>query len=349
MDGTGAGEPLTLLGLVEPARWQRLQDHFSSLLGIPLRTVGASRALVVNPSWPPGMDAEQTIRLLHMGEELEALISLTEPSRQTSSLTTDLGVTYAAVPIRATSEQIVAYFVVGPVAVGPRDEEAFRRRLGAAEPEAREFWSCVLSLKLYTFAGIRSALGLLEEVGTSIAQLAHQARQLGAVVPATDKIDHAVVVFHTDRILRSLLEAAILATKADGGSVMAYDAKREALEIRVAEGLRDDVVAKTRLPRGEGIAGLAALGRDILVVDDRTTDPTVRNRMRRPEIASSLLAPLSVDADQEPIGILNLRTAAPGWRFTSEHIELLRRLLDLAGAALGSLRLVFDHARRESS
>src|SRR3989338_8035132 len=73
MAGSGAVEPLSLLSLVEPARWQRLQDHFASVLGIPLRTLSPSRELLVNPSWPPGLPAEQIVSALKVGGGLGQL------------------------------------------------------------------------------------------------------------------------------------------------------------------------------------------------------------------------------------------------------------------------------------
>ena len=189
----------------------------------------------------------------------------------------------------------------------------------------------------------------MEEVGTSIVQLAYQAKQLAAILPSTSKADQAVVTYHKERILHSLLEAATLATKADGGSVMLYDAQHQALQITIAHGLSDTVTASTRLNRGEGIAGLAAAGRRILLIDREVNDERIKIRMSRTELASSLVAPLAPDPTQEPIGVLNLRTADPQRRFTQEHIELLRRLLDLAHIALADLRFIVSQARTAAS
>lgn len=315
----GGSQP-ALLDLVEPRRWQRLQDHFAGVLGIAIRTVTPAHELLVAPSWPATLSADQVVSALKVGEELERLLPARDLPHESSSLTTRLGVTYASVPIRVTDAEVLAYFVVGPMIVGPREDELqFRQRVGAMGLDAPTLWALLLSLKLYTFSGIRSVLSLMEDVGTSLAQLASQAKRLPAVFPA-------------------LLEAAILATRAEGGSVMLYDARREALQITVAHGLSDDVVVGTRLTRGEGIAGLAAEKRAILLVDAQTADPGVRQRMHRSHLTSSLVAALPVDAAQEPLGVLNLRTTNPQRPFSVEHVELLRRLLDIAGAALGSLR-----------
>ena len=347
-DQTAAGCPPALLDLVERQRWQRLQDHFSNVLGIATRTVSPTHELLVNPSWPAGLPVEAVIERLRIGEELDELLPSGELLRDISSLTTSLGLTYAAVPIRVTSEEIVAYFVLGPMIVGPREDELqFRQRVSALGLDTQSLWPLMLSLKLYTFAGIRSVLSLLEEVATSLVQFAYQAKQLATILPPSSRADQAVISYYTNRVLESLLEAATLATKAEGGSVMVYDPRGE-LQIKAAHGLEPHVVHEARLRRGEGLAGLAVAERTILLVDEHTTDERIKSRMTRPELVSSLVAPLATEEGQEPFGVLSLRTSNRQRRFAQEHVELLHRLLDLAGAALGGLRLAVTTSRTPS-
>jgi GAF domain-containing protein len=347
MTGRSGAKVLGLLDLVEASRWQRVQDHFAGVLGIAIRTISPSRELLVNPSWPSGLDVERAVTALKIGDELDELFPSGQGlPQETSSYTNALGVTYASVPIHAAPDQVVGYFVVGPVVVGPREDELqFRQRISAMAMDAQVLWSLLLSLKLHTFASIRSVLNLIGEVGSSLAQLAYQAKQLPELVPVGSVVDQAVVSYYTDRVLHSLLEAAMLATRAEGGSVMLFDAGSDALRIKAAHGLSEEVVAGTTIRRGEGIAGLAVTQRAVLVLDDQTPDARLRQRMGRSELAASLVAPLLLDSDKEAIGVLNLRTANPQRRFLPEHVELLRRLLDLAGAALISLRAAFTASR----
>ena len=88
--------------------------------------------------------------------------------------------------------------------------------------------------------------------------------------------------------------------------------------------------------------------RRILIVDDRVDDQRVRARMQRKQLVSSLVAPLASDTAPEPIGILSLRTTHAEARFTGEHMQILRNLLDLAGMALAHLQGVFNQARSPS-
>lgn len=346
MAGSGATEQLALLSLMEPARWQRLQDHFASVLGIPLRTLSPSREMLVNPSWPPGFPADQMVAALRVGEEIEQLLPGKDLPRAAVSVTTAFGVTYSAVPIRATPEQILGYFIAGPLVAGPREDRAqFRQRVQSSGIDAQEAWSIILSLKPHTYSNIRSLLDLLEEVGSSLVQFAYQANQLMAILPPTYKADQAVVTFYSDRILNALLDVATLATGAEGGSVMIREPQEDTLRIRAAHGLSESVVVETRQRQEEGLSGVATRQRSILLVDDQTVDPFLARLMRRQHLVSSLIAPITLEPDQEPVGVLNLRTANPARRFTPEHVEMLRRLLELTSIALGSLRAAFAKPR----
>ena len=345
--GQAAAQRPSLAEIVEPQRWQQVQDHFASVLGVALRTVSPSRELLSAPSWPPGVHAESVVQLLRVGEELEPLLPPADLPRETSSVTTALGVTYAAVPIHVTPDQIIAYFIVGPLVVGPREDKLqFRQRVSALGADAGAVWSLILTLKPYTFSGIHSLLNLLEAVGTSLVQFAYQANRLAALLPAAaGPVDEAVVRYYTDRLLAALLEVATMVTRAEGGSVMLYDRQEDAWRIRAAQGLSDAVVVETRQKRAEGLAGVAAARRDILLVDNQAADPAVTERMRRRDLESSLIAPLTLDAEPEPVGVLSLRTANRERRFTPEHAEMVRRLLDLTGIALSNLRSAFAKPR----
>jgi hypothetical protein len=351
MGGDGRADGPSLTEFITEERWQRLQDHFAAVLGLGLRTVSASHGLLTAASWPPGADAERMVQLLAIGDELDRLLPPGEPPRQPTSTVTPLGVSYASVPIRSAGELIIAYLVVGPLIVGAREDElAFGRRAASLGLEAKALWPVLLSLRLYTFTGIRAVMVLLEEVGRALAELGYSAQQLSAILPSAGRVDQAVVAYYTDRVLDSLLHAATLATRADGGSVMLYDEARERLRIRAAQGLSEEVVSSAALKPGEGLAGLAAQQNRILLLDRETADPELAARMHRPELASSLVAPLKADRERHPFGVLSLRSKDPTRPFTQEHVELLRSLLDLAAAALSSLRLVFGrpHAPRKS-
>ena len=320
-----------MLELIESSLWQRLQDRFTHVFGVPIRTIRPSHQLLTQPSWPQGLDVDQLVNTLHVGEELDQLIPPHQAPTAPSTSTTSFGVTYAAVPIQLPPAQPIAYFILGPMVVGSREDALqFNQRTSALGLDAQQLWPLLISLKLYTFASIRSAINLIEEVGGSLLEVACHTRSLSQV----DGTVKDAMVRRADSIVSALLRAAMLATRAEGGSVMLYDPREDALRLRVAEGLSDAVVASARLRRGEGLAGLAASRHTVLLIDREVRDAQITSRMKRPELASSLITPLASGSQANLIGVLNLRTTNLFDRFTQDHALLMQRLAELASLAL---------------
>lgn len=324
-----------MLELIESSLWQRLQDRFTHVFGVPIRTIRPTHELLTQPSWPQGLDVDQLVNTLRVGEELELLVPRGRTPTTPSTTTTSVGVTYAAVPIQLAPAPPFAYFILGPMVVGSREDVLqFSRRVSALGLDAQRVWTLLISLKLYTFAGIRSAINLIEEVGGSLLEVACQTRSLSSPrFPSGGGLKDADAQ-RTESIAHALLETAMLATKAEGGSVMLYDPCEDALRLRAAQGLSETVVANARLKPGEGLAGLAAARHEVLLIDREAHDAQVASRMRRPELASSLIAPLALSAHAHPIGVLNLRTTNVFHRFTQDQIALMQRLAELASLAL---------------
>ena len=341
MASAGAEKFLRLTDVIEEKRWLRLQDCFSNVLGMLVRTVSSSRDLLVEPSWGSlRQPTESLIDGLRIGDELESLLPFQNPPKTVSILTVPLGLTYALVPIhlRTGVERLVAYFIIGPAIVGVRENESqFCKRAEALGLNADRIWPLLLFLRSYTHSGFRQAIELLDEVGSSLIEFAYQLHPSHLALASSTLAVEARHVTRRDRLLKVLLDAAVKCTGADGGSVMLYTPAGDRLTIAAAVGLSDQVVAQTCSRRGEGIAGVVARECSIRIIDKTHAQERFKSLMQRPELVSSLVASLIPEANQEPIGVLNLRTSRLESRFTQDHVELLRRLLDLASTALSSL------------
>jgi hypothetical protein len=340
MDAEGRVPVVTLPELVAPDQWQRLQDHFADVLGIGLRTCTADRRLIVNPSWPVGLDIQKLTAVFKLGEELDELLPHGQPPTETTTILRPSGISFSVCPLRASPARVAAYFAGGPIVLGRRETaDQLRQRAQMAGTDPSVLWPLMLTIKLYSFGAMRSVLQLLEQVGTTLLQLADEAHRQRPAAP-TD-MDRTAAAYYTDRVSQSLLEAATAVTGAEGGSVMLFDRARGVLQIRAAQGLPADIIRRTEVPPGEGIAGLAMVRGQVLLVDRDTSDPRLAPLLTRTELVSSLVAPLIAATEKAPVGVLNLRSSDPERRFTTEHIHVLQRLLELAGLALGSLRIAF--------
>lgn len=325
-----------LLGI---ERWQRLQTHFCRALGFPLRTLSPARTLLTEPSWPAGLDIQQVTEQFRLGEELADLLPEEAPLKQTAVTSRPLGVSFAAIPMRATADRILAYLIVGPVVLGARERlEAFRRRVEAMGLNPEPIWSALLTIKLYSHSAFKSVLAFLEEAGNTLLELAFQSRQIKAIVPEAGRVDQLVLKHYAQRLCHSLLEVAATATRAEGGSVMLFEEASGAYRIAAAQGLTDELAQSTRLPVGQGIAGLAAERGQILLLDAQVQDPVLRERMQRPRLASSLVAPIMVESSRQvPLGVLNLRTTRSESPFTQKDADFVRKLMELAHTAFSGI------------
>ena len=107
------------------------------------------------------------------------------------------------------------------------------------------------------------------------------------------------------------------------------------LYIKIAKGLKKDIIKNTRLKVGEGIAGLALKERRFLLLDDKLTDKRIKSRLKRPKIKSAVVAPLTIK--DEPLGVMNIGTFRPAVKITPAKIETLQRLIELTESTLADL------------
>lgn len=161
-----------------------------------------------------------------------------------------------------------------------------------------------------------------------IAQLYHR---------VTSQVDHLEALYELGRILNSslsldqILPQALTRTlellHAKTASVMLLDDKGEELSIRLAHGLSDDIVSKTRVRLGERVSGrVAASGEPVLIRGHEGDDPD-----------SSLCVPLL--ANSQVLGVLNIRTKTDGGDFTQQDLDLAIQLANIAAAAIENAEL----------
>jgi len=97
--------------------------------------------------------------------------------------------------------------------------------------------------------------------------------------------------------------------------------------------LDDTVIEQTRMSDDAGIAGLVAQSGQAIRVDADTTEPLIKERMQRPEIASALVAPLRDYRTRQIIGVLSVNRLHQGARFTDDDVQPLEQLIDVASLA----------------
>ncbi|MCZ6781950.1 MAG: GAF domain-containing protein, partial [Proteobacteria bacterium] len=152
----------------------------------------------------------------------------------------------------------------------------------------------------------------------------------GELLQALSEIVESVeLTIHSAELFSRMLEIAVGATGADGGSLMLLDAESRELRISVAIGVEPELWPKIRVPLGEGIAGRAAAdGRPVLLRGkaDRQAFHIMHERL---DVESALCVPLIHDG--QVLGVLNLHHTTRPDTFSQDDLEFMEQLARLDG------------------
>lgn len=235
------------------------------------------------------------------------------------------------VPIAYNDLKVAARIIIGPVIFDR--QEAFDRGKEAARSlgiDKEDLEDALREVKSFTFRGIQLAIGLLEEVSSYLCHLSYERLKMGIGMLESSFADSGKERFASvDNLLRVLLDVTLRAMKAETGSIMLLDQRSGELFIKVARGLKEEVVKNVRVKLGEGIAGRVVRDNRALLLGEEISDPGVRSLLKRPEIQSAVVAPLKVT--DKVIGVLNVSTVEPTNKFTQDNLNLVTHLADRAG------------------
>lgn len=156
-----------------------------------------------------------------------------------------------------------------------------------------------------------------------------------------------------EAVARAILDIVIDMTPAENASLMMPSLKGDSLEIKAAKGKKDrrSRYSEKSLGQifsiGEGIAGIAALTLEPIVILDTKSDPRFQSRSGAVKVGSILSIPL-VFRRKELVGVLNLSNPRP-CAFDEEDLRILSTLAPSAALALRNARLMreIDEINRE--
>jgi diguanylate cyclase (GGDEF)-like protein len=160
--------------------------------------------------------------------------------------------------------------------------------------------------------------------GYGVAPRDRKGELLQALSEVVESVDLTV---HSEELFSRMLEIAVGATGADGGSLMLLDSESRELHIRVAIGVERELWHKIRVPLGDGIAGRAAADARTIVIRgkaDRQTFHVVRERL---DVESALCVPLIRDG--RVLGVLNLHHTSRPDAFSRDDLQFMEQLAHL--------------------
>ncbi len=330
---------ISLKTIIDIGRWQRVQDHFGEVIGVSIRTVDRMGNPITRLSNPTRVCQE--VMRTPAGAALcgkcipASLDDLVKDREWREGYRCHLGLNNFCIPIVAFDQQAVAYILIGPVFLGQRRMiQEYKQKIEILGLRADEFIDCISEVKLFTFSGIQSVIDLISGIACYVAQLGYNRYKLENIIPLP-KIGKMVHRYYMDRILNALLEVSFNTASAEFGSIMLLDEKTGELYIKIARGLKDEIVKNTRLKIGDGVAGLAVKENRFLLLDDKLEDESIESRLKRPEIKSAVVAPFTLK--NEPLGVMNIGTTNPAVKISSEMVETLQRLVELTEITLTDL------------
>ncbi len=183
---------------------------------------------------------------------------------------------------------------------------------------------------------------LLEELKLSNMILKRRMGDLNALYEAGKSIGSTA---NLNELLRQIVVLASTVTEARVGSIMLLDDSGQFLTVEAAIGLDKEIVAATRLPIGESIAGTVALEGEPLIVKDVEEDDRFRRiNKERYGAASLLCCPLRIK--NKVIGVINMANKEDGQAFTENDLRLLTTFASQAAVAVDDANQFEKNRRR---
>ncbi|MBN1871342.1 MAG: PocR ligand-binding domain-containing protein [Candidatus Omnitrophica bacterium] len=333
--------------LVSLEEWQHIQDLISEVLEVTLCTVSREGNVVTKTSRPnrlcnellPGNTNLYTFcGNCLLGSDIKKPITI----KKTTNFKCPFGLDIFMVPIKAVSEDIVTYVVVGPVILKYRKEASvFEEQAKKAGLSLEELTDALIDINVFTYNKLYSITQLVESIFGHIAQTGYHKKRLGELAPALVAMDPLFSRYYEEKILSALLNSCTLALDADSGSVMTLDKNTDSLHIKVSQKLDEDVVSKTNLKMGEGIAGLVAQTAQPIILPKDQDKKGLSGKLKRKDIKSSMIIPfskLNSENAKDLYGVINLNMIRREKDFSEKDITLVKELTNLASIALAAIQ-----------
>ncbi len=153
--------------------------------------------------------------------------------------------------------------------------------------------------------------------------------------------------------LGELLELIMAESKslmrAEGSSLLLYDPERNDLFFEVALGEAGERIKPVRLAMGEGVAGLCAQKREIVISENAATDPRHSKKAddKTAFTTRNLIAAPMIGRNETLIGVLEVVNTVGREHFSGEDAKILQIFARQAGLAIENARLIEKNLQNE--
>lgn len=322
----------TLKELLTVRDWQKIQDNFSAVTDVNIRTVDSTGSLINPPSKPSRFCSEilknnPAVKEKICGSCLPTFLGGRGVVDKNLKITCDFGLCNFIAPLKINNFNVLGYIIAGPVILVMRKpKEYYLKMAEELNVSLEEFWGALMEIRVISTHIAQSLIKLIKDICENILYL-------GYMTLSEEKEEIKTAPKQLNKFLNALLDVAFQVSGADTGSIMFLDKTKEELTIRAAKGIPAEIVNSTKVKLGEGICGLVAKQKSSFLIDDSLQDNRIRKYLNRPNLKSSMVLPINYE--NRTLGVINLGSSEKtDVMFTSQNIRLMNKLLDLTVPAI---------------
>jgi GAF domain-containing protein len=185
-----------------------------------------------------------------------------------------------------------------------------------------------------------------DDLRQELSALQNSVRALSSLYYLSEKITPGVDVL---RLIREILDAALVVLKSTDGSVMLADEETGELVFTVVRGAAAERLQGYRLPHGRGIAGWVAVHRRPQIVRDVRSDPRFYSEIDELfgfNTRSMVCVPIYLD-DGRLLGVVEVLNKIGDREFNDEDLALILIVAQLAATAMRRAERALELADRE--
>lgn len=336
---------ISLADLVNLAEWQKIQDSFSEVLEVTMRTVSLEGKLLTQVSRLSKYCTEIIPKFTYIdnlfGNDAapDAAKKISLIVQNGGSLNLPFGAQLFFVPIKAIGNRDVAYVMVGPLILKSRKTAAeYEVEADKAGIDADTLKDMLIDINVFSYNKAYSMTGLIKDIFSHMAQTGYHKKRLGEIAPEVVELDPLFSKYYEEKILSAMLKTCSLALNADSGSVMVVDKDTKTLHIKVASKIDNKIVNNTSVRLGEGIAGVAAATATPIILPKDKNKNGLAGKMKRRGIKSSMIVPFNKGSNHDVYGVINLNIVRRNAAFSDKDIAIVKELVNLTSVALIPLK-----------
>lgn len=332
---------LGLADLVNLDDWQKTQDSFAEALEVTMKTVSLDGAELSRISRPTKYCSDIYPKISNQnavdsnGSSINKQKKLATAVQNGGNIKLPFGVDVFVIPIKAIGDKNVAYVILGPLILKNRKNVSeYEKEAKKSGIDIEELVDALIDINVFSYNKVYAITGLVKNIFSYMVQTGYHKKRLGEIAPEVVEIDPLFSKYYEEKILKGMLKTCTLALNADSGSVMTLDKNTNALRIKVASKLTDNIVNNTSIKVGEGIAGVAAATAKPIILPKDKDKNGLSAKMKRRDIKSSMIVPFNKGAGSDVYGVINLNITRKKAGFSDRDIALVKELVNMTSIAL---------------